>query len=300
MFKLICALVYYQNHYLPILYTMTLELKKFDMKTISFKPDESKGPVCVLIGRRDTGKSFLCRDLLFYHQDIPVGVVVAGTEEGNGFYGQLVPKLFIHHEYSSNIIQNILTRQKGVLKQIKKELETKRRSTIDPRTFVILDDCLYDATWARDKLMRLLFMNGRHWKVMLIITMQYPLGIPPTLRTNIDFVFILREPYIANRKRIYDNYAGMFPTFESFCQVMDQCTENYECLVINNNSKSNKLNDQVFWYKADAHNNFKLGAKEFWELSKHINSDDEDEKYDPANHKKRGGGPKINVKKKTW
>jgi hypothetical protein len=279
---------------------MTLELKKFDMKTISFKPDESKGPVCVLIGRRDTGKSFLCRDLLYYHQDIPVGVVVAGTEEGNGFYGHLVPKLFIHTEYSSSIIQNILTRQKGVLKQIKKELETKKRSTIDPRTFVILDDCLYDATWARDKLMRLLFMNGRHWKVMLIITMQYPLGIPPTLRTNIDFVFILREPYIANRKRIYDNYAGMFPTFESFCQVMDQCTENYECLVINNNSKSNKLNDQVFWYKADGHNNFKLGAKEFWELSKHIHSDDEDEKYDPANHKKRGGGPKINVKKKAW
>ena len=23
---------------------------------------------------------------------------------------------------------------------------------IDPRTFVILDDCLYDNTWARDKI----------------------------------------------------------------------------------------------------------------------------------------------------
>ena len=73
--------------------------------------------------------------------------------------------------------------------------------------------------------------------------MQYPLGIPPTLRTNIDYVFILREPYIANRKRIYENYAGMFPTFESFCQIMDQCTENFECLVIDNNVKSNKLRD---------------------------------------------------------
>ena len=40
-------------------------------------------------------------------------------------------------------------------------------------------------------------------------------------------------------------------SFESFCQVMDQCTENYECLVINNNSKSNKLQDQIFWYKAE-------------------------------------------------
>lgn len=108
---------------------------------------------------------------------------------------------------------------------------------------------VYMIIHGRDKMMRLLFMNGRHWKIMLIITMQYPLGIPPSLRTNIDYVFILREPYIANRRRIFDNYAGMFPTFESFCQVMDQCTENYECLVINNNAKSNKLQDQVFGTK---------------------------------------------------
>ena len=279
---------------------MTLELKKFDMKSISFKSNESKGPVIVLIGKRDTGKSFLVRDLLFYHQDIPIGTVISGTEEGNGFYGKMVPRLFIHNEYNTAIIENILKRQRNVLKQIKKEMETYKRTTIDPRAFVILDDCLYDNTWARDKMMRLLFMNGRHWKIMLIITMQYPLGIPPTLRTNIDYVFILRENYIANRKRIYDNYAGMFPTFESFCQVMDQCTENYECLVINNNVKSNKLQDQVFWYKAENHNDFRLGSKEFWELSKNYNSEDEEEQYDPNANKKRGNGQKISVKKSKW
>jgi hypothetical protein len=276
---------------------MTLELKKFDMKSISFKPTENKGPVVVLIGKRDTGKSFLVRDLLYYQQEIPIGTVISGTEEGNGFYGKMVPKLFVHNEYNTAIIENILKRQRTVLKQIKKEMETYKRSTIDPRAFVILDDCLYDNTWARDKMMRLLFMNGRHWKVMLVITMQYPLGIPPTLRTNIDYVFILRENYIANRRRIYENYAGMFPTFESFCQVMDQCTENYECLVINNNSKSNKLHDQVFWYKADEHGDFRLGSKEFWELSKGLKDDDEEEQYDPNAVKKRGGGPRISVKK---
>jgi hypothetical protein len=276
---------------------MTLELKKFDMKNISFKPNENKGPVVVLIGKRDTGKSFLVRDLLYYQQDIPIGTVISGTEEGNGFYEKMVPKLFVHNEYNTAIIENILKRQRTVLKQIKKEIETYKRSTIDPRAFVILDDCLYDNTWARDKMMRLLFMNGRHWKVMLIITMQYPLGIPPTLRTNIDYVFILRENYIANRRRIYENYAGMFPTFESFCQVMDQCTENYECLVINNNSKSNKLQDQVFWYKADNHGDFRLGSKEFWELSKGLKDEDEEVQYDPNNVKKRGAGPKISVKK---
>jgi hypothetical protein len=279
---------------------MTLDLKKFDMKNISFRPDENKGPVIVLIGRRDTGKSYLVRDLLYYHQDIPIGTVISGTEAGNGFFSAHVPKLFIHDEYNSAIIENILKRQKTVLKQIKREMEAYKRTNIDARAFVILDDCLYDNKWTKDKLMRLLFMNGRHWKIMLVITMQYPLGIPPNLRTNIDYVFILREPYIANRKRIWENYAGMFPTFESFCQVMDQCTENFECLVINNNAKSNKLNDQIFWYKAQNHSNFKLGSKEFWDLSKDINSDEEDELYDPNSVQKKGAGPKISVRKNKW
>ena len=277
-----------------------LELKKFDMKNINFKVDGATGPVIVLIGRRDTGKSFLVRDLLYHHQDIPIGTVISGTEAGNGFYGTLVPKLFIHDEYNTAIIENILKRQKIVVKQIKKERDAYGRSNIDPRAFVILDDCLYDNGWAREKLMRLLFMNGRHWKIMLIITMQYPLGVPPNLRTNIDYVFILREPYLTNRKRIYENYAGMFPTFESFCQVMDQCTENYECLVINNNAKSNRLDEQIFWYKASAHSNFKLGSKEFWEISKEINSDDDEDMYDPHAARKARSGPKINVKKSRW
>jgi hypothetical protein len=281
---------------------MTLDLKKFDMRDISFRCDEAQGPVVVLIGRRDTGKSFLVRDLLYYHQDIPIGTVISGTEAGNGFFSAHVPKLFIHDEYNTGIIENILKRQKAALKQIKKEKEIRNKSNIDARAFVILDDCLFDNKWTKEKMMRLLFMNGRHWKIMLIITMQYPLGIPPNLRTNIDYVFILREPYMANRKRIWENYAGMFPTFESFAQVMDQCTENYECLVINNNAKSNKLQDQIFWYKAQNHNSFRLGSKEFWELSKSLDSDDEDEEeaYDPSTSKKRGSGPIINVRKTKW
>ena len=128
--------------------------------------------------------------------------------------------------------------------------------------------------------------------------MQYALGITPNLRTNIDFIFILRENYVSNRKRLYEHYAGMFPTFEMFSQVMDQCTENYECLVINNSAKSNKLEDQVFWYKADAHPDFHIGAEEFW---RHHNNNFSDP-YQNGNDNEqlltsRKKGPLINVKK---
>ena len=160
---------------------MTLELKKFNMKEITFNPKENKGPVIVLIGRRDTGKTFLVKDLLYHHQDIPIGTVISGTEAGNGFYGALVPKLFIHEEYNSILIENVLRRQKTVMKQCQTEIETYKKCSIDPRTFVILDDCLYDSSWTKDKLMRALFMNGeivclshsKKWLVCKIFYMQH-------------------------------------------------------------------------------------------------------------------------------
>tara|TARA_B110000483_G_scaffold108259_1_gene131949 strand:+ start:520 stop:1341 length:822 start_codon:yes stop_codon:yes gene_type:complete len=253
---------------------MRLELKKFDITSI----DDDK--VVVMIGKRNTGKSFLIQDLLYYNNHFQLGTVISGTESANHFYGSMIPKMFIHDEYKPKIIDNVVKRQKHVLKKISRDETTYGNSGVDPKSFLILDDCLYDSSWTKDINVRALFMNGRHLKMFFIISMQYPLGITPNLRTNIDYVFILRENIVANRRRIYDNYAGMFPTFEVFCQVMDQCTENYECLVINNTTKSNKLEDNVFWYKAPTHPSFKICSQSFWDISNNIEETDPEEAYD--------------------
>lgn len=140
---------------------MSLTLAKFKMSNIVFTSSPgSNGPVIVMIGRRDTGKSILVRDLLYFHQHIPVGTVISGTEAGNGFYSQLVPKLFIHDNYDSSIVNNVLVRQRKLVKGINRDIANNKRNTTDPRTFLILDDCLYDDKWTRDILMRQMFMNG--------------------------------------------------------------------------------------------------------------------------------------------
>ena len=270
---------------------MKLELRKFDITRI--KNDK----VVVLIGKRGTGKSFLVKDLLYYHTDIPIGTVVSGTESANKFYGDFVPNAFIHEEVSPELMQNVITRQKLVMKKLNKESATYGTSRIDPKAFIILDDCLYDSSWAKDKNIRAMFMNGRHLRLFFIITMQYPLGIPPNLRTNIDFVFILRENIVGNRKRIYENYAGMFPTFEVFSQVMDQCTENFECLVIDNTSNSNKLEDCVFWYKGDIHQDYKLGSNQFWVNNDYEDASSDDEDFSMEKFKVKKNSTKINVRK---
>ena len=82
---------------------------------------------------------------------------------------------------------------------------------------------------------------------------------------------------------------------------MDACTEDFNCLVINNNAKSNKIEDQVFWYKADPHSEFKIGASEFW---KHHNNnynngydtDEDDSNFAPPRKK----GPIVDVIKTNY
>ena len=271
---------------------VNFNIKRFDMKRI---PQDA---VVIFIGRRRTGKSTLVRDLLFNHQDMPLGTVISGTEESNSFYGKMIPPIFIHGEFQPLILDNFVKRQKMIMNKIQKDQQANVKSRIDPRSFMILDDCMYDDSWTHDKNIRYLFMNGRWLKAFFLITMQYPLGIQPALRTNVDYVFILREPYANNRKRIYENYASAFPSFEFFCQIMDQCTQNYECLVIDNTSQSAKLEDCIFWYKADTHGDFRIGAPEFWQHSASYYQAKEDEMnpYDP-NAAKRLKGPAINVRK---
>lgn len=282
---------------------MNFQLRKFNMEMITDRCeiDSRKSPMIVVIGKKDTGKSFLVRDILFTTQrHFPVGTVISATEVANEFFQNMVPSKFIHDKYRPEIVQNVIKRQATL--KTKRNTDKAARggsSSIDPRAFLILDDCLYDAkSWINEESTRFVFMNGRHIDLMTIITMQYPLGITPNLRTNVDFIFILRENILGNRRRIYENYAGMFPTFDMFCTFMDQCTENYEGLVICNNVSSNKLEDQVFWYKASDHPPFKLCDPSLWVdnrpfQSAMLSSDD----YNPMNMRKKNEGPSVWVKK---
>jgi Poxvirus A32 protein len=273
---------------------MQLQLRKFDIS--SMKDDK----IVVLIGKRGTGKTEILKDILYFKRDFPIGTVINPTESANKSFSNIVPPIFIHEEYRPEIIDNVLKRQTMIMKKINKEIQLYGRSSIDPRAFLILDDCLYDNSWKRDKNIRYIFMNGRHKKLFFLVTMQFVLGISPELRTNVDYIFICRENIISNRKRLYDAFAGMFPTFECFCSVLDQCTENFECLVIDNTSRSNKLEDQVYWYKAELRADFTIGSHQLWELHNQTAADDDEadeELFDITSFRKKKNTPQLSVKK---
>jgi hypothetical protein len=279
---------------------MKLELKKFDPSKIA------SDSVVVFIGKRNTGKSYCMKDILSYHRSLPIGIVVSPTEKANGYFEKFIPKMLLYDEPDEKIIKTFLERQMKISGEKKLEIAKNGRSQIDNRAFLILDDCLYDKKWINDKSIRSIFMNGRHYKIFFLITMQHAMGLPPVLRNNLDYVFIFRNNITKERHKIYDHYAGMFNNFEVFNQVMNQCTENYECLVIDCKTQSNKLEDQVFWYKAkEAH--FKMCSTEMWNMqsiedSRNFNGNgvgehDDEENFDEGVFIKKKNNPKINVKK---
>ena len=265
-----------------------LNLKKFNMNWVS---DDA---VCVFIGRRRTGKSVLLQDLLYHKRDIPYGVCISPTEVASPFFQNFIPKTYIYNEFDEQRVQKILDRQVDIKKRITRDPGFKA----DPRLCLIMDDCLYDNDWARTKVIRSLFMNGRHYRILYCLTMQYAMGIPPNLRGNVDYTFIMREPQFANRDRLFKQYAAAFPDFGMFCQVMNQL-DKYECLVIDNNSDSNKLEDQVFWYKADIHGKFRFGCENYWNYHYDNYIPEEDQAFDITSYRGSRNKVLVNVNKRN-
>ena len=61
--------------------------------------------------------------------------------------------------------------------------------------------------------------ESEDYKLLFLLTMQYALGVPPNLRTNIDYVFILRENYVSNRKLFMNIMLVCFLTLICFFKL---------------------------------------------------------------------------------
>lgn len=241
------------------------EFGRMPIKMFSFDAfRKTPSPAIAMVAKRGSGKSWIVREIMDYFRDIPVGLIISPSDRLDPFYAKFFPDAYIHYEYKTETIEKVFMRQKKIKK--KADLKLKENKKIDTRCFIIMDDCLASkGSWIRDAALRDIFFNGRHSDIMYILTMQFPLGITPELRSNFDYVFILAEDTISNLKRIYDHYAGVFPTFDSFRQVFSQLTEDHGSMVIANRGARAHLSDKIFWFKARNLDNMscKFGCDQF-------------------------------------
>ena len=227
----------------------------------------------VILGKRNTGKSVLIRDLLFHLRDkIQAAVVFSPTDASQDSFGQYIPPSLIHDDYNPHVLSKLLQTQR----------EQWKRGH-GSHVMCVLDDCAYNKTIFNGKPLRDLAMNGRHQKCGLMMSLQYCMDLPVALRSQIDVVIACREQILANKARLHQQFFGQFSSLQEFSRVMDRCTANYEVLVLQNNVSSNDIHDCVFWYKARHLDlpSFRIGEQAMWPLHETFKNDGVDPEDDP-------------------
>ena len=191
---------------------------------------------------------------------------MAPTEDTLKMYREFLPESCIFDHFSQEKLDRTVAVQREMVNRGKKRT-----------VLILLDDCLYQKNVLRSTAMRSIFFNGRHDHISLMCAAQYMMEVDVSLRTNIDYLFTMRESILANRQKLHKYYFGQFAKFEEFDRVMAACTQDYRALVLDGTVSSTSATDCVLWYKAKMHvPEFRLCRPVFWNLSQRYGISDEE------------------------
>jgi hypothetical protein len=256
-------------------------------KTTGIKKDR----IIFLCGKRGSGKTTGVMDILYRHRDIQMAMVMCGTEESAEQYRDYFPDSFIYGKYDEEVLRTAVKAQKRRLFEHK----MGRRRKV-PYICILLDDCMFEKPLS-GKFMRNLFMNGRHWKIMLIITCQYVIDVPAALRGQIDYAMLFKNNSPQEREKMLTVFGTPFPKDKgvTFNQIMDQCTRDFGCMVIDNTANGSRLEESVFYFRPKRRENFRIGSAGMWRyhhrryyLEKAMMGPPEEDDDDGGSSKKRG------------
>lgn len=229
--------------------------------------------IIFIIGRRGTGKSTVAATLMKHFTNIKEGICVSKTDKMNQFWAERIPSPFIHHEYSSTITQKLIMYQEKKWQRIRRECAAKGMkadpSMIEP-VFAIYDDVTYDKTFLRDAATRELFMNGRHYNILVVITCQYLMDMGPDLRQQVDYCIALKDNIRDNLEKMWVYFAGVFNDFLSFYKTFRRCTENREAIVLKNAAEDYRISESVFFFRGETHLTYRMGTDAMWEITREL------------------------------
>ena len=239
----------------------SLKIGKFKFK------DFPKSSAIVMIAKRGSGKSYIVREIIEHFRDIPVGAIICPSEKVEPFYSDFFPSSFIHFNYDPVLLATIFERQIRIKNKYK--IHAEKGEYIDPRCIIVMDDCMASKKiWVTDQMIKDVLMNGRHFDMTYILTMQYPLGVTPELRSNFDVIFMLAVDEMKIIRLLHENFAGIFETLDGFRKVLMDITKDYGALVLVKRGATASFWDKVKWYTAKKRNendvnNVKIGSSQF-------------------------------------
>lgn len=217
----------------------------------------------IVVGNPGSGKSTFMENMCYFLKHrYPVGRVFIGTEDGYKKMSSIFHPLYVSNYYSEDELKSHVKRQKTCSLENEKGYEGNYSITI-------IDDASDDPKVYKTKVVRGLFKLGSQWwNQLMMIGSQYAIDMPPDIRKSVSYVAIFYEPEEPERKKLYNNFGGLAGSYENFCELMDQVTGDYTCLIFKKRTQSQNMEDNIFWFKTTPLQPWKFGCKEYREWAK--------------------------------
>jgi molybdopterin-guanine dinucleotide biosynthesis protein len=132
-------------------------------------------PVCLILGSRATGKTTLIQEILAHCLIIQaVTIVGSPVSPRHAAIAEQCAQgrdTAFHDGFSRILLSDFVKRREKAIIDASDER----------RAILVLEDCLHKRSVWSNKDMQSLFMNGRHLRTTLLISMQFPMAIPQSL-----------------------------------------------------------------------------------------------------------------------
>ena len=222
----------------------------------------------IAVGPPQTGKTSLIENFCYFHKHrYPVARIFMGTDAGHKKFCDIFHPLYVSNHYNEEQEKLHILRQRTCVIENGKDY---------PGNFAIniMDDVSDDPSIYKTKVMKGLFKLGsQHWNQLYMVGSQYAIDMPPDIRKSTSYVILFREPEELERRKLYANFGGICGGYNNFCDLMDQLTGDYTCLVFKKRSQSQNLEECVFYYRTQVLKPWKFGCKEYRQWAK--------DRYDP-------------------
>lgn len=225
---------------------MTLDIKKCNFN--SFK----KNPKILVIGKHGCGSTSVMKNITRYYLDnekIYSTIIISSNEEWEKFYPEKNPHIISNCQNDEEHLEQVWYKQKGTIKKL----------GFGAHNLLLVIDH-YSHYKDKNVIIEIL-MNSRHYNTTLILGLSYS-SLKPSLRTNIDVIFLCRESNTTNMKLLFNHYGGMFPIFEMFNKTMNNLTQDYSTMVINNHyigfnsTQKEEIENTISWFKPRRYKQF--------------------------------------------
>lgn len=261
------------------------KLRKFNPDTLILKPGHDDGfepdKLILLFGKRRTGKSFCMRSLLGsevpalgkgikLYQVFPAGLVITGTKM-NQFWQSMFPSAYIHE--SLDVLPRFMELQKKFVDDWNAHPEWQDINSPtykNPYRIVIVDDMVGDHNFKDAESIRQLFIKGRHYKCMVMISTQYAKLVSTVGRDNVDLLMVFFQSTLRSKETIAEEFMSMVDKYDAMALIdretqVDEKSEQRKVMVWDNMRLVNEPEEKILSYEPVEPEEFLVGNEAYWQ-----------------------------------